>query len=59
MTTAQHEMAIAMAARDLVRSLAARKSGYEYELHKMADRLDAIAKEIGMTALTLVAAKAA
>jgi hypothetical protein len=55
---AADKMAIAIAARDLLRGLACRDSLFEYEMHAMANRVDEIAKEIGMTALTLKAARA-
>jgi hypothetical protein len=55
---AADKMAIAIAARDLLRGLACRDSSLEYEMHLMANRVDEIAKEIGMTALTLKAARA-
>jgi hypothetical protein len=50
---AKQKMQELMAARDTVRDLAVKNSTYEYDLHKMADRLDAIAKQIGIAALTL------
>lgn len=50
---ARINMKRAIDARDQVRNLAATNSTWESELHKMADRLDVIAKQIGLAALTL------
>ncbi len=54
-TVEQRVLRHAINTRDAVRDLAVMKSTYEYELHKMADRLDIIAKQIGLEALTLKA----
>jgi hypothetical protein len=59
LTIAADSMKQAMQLRDGLRSFAAANHGQvEYDCHKMADRMDAIAKEIGIAALTLKAAGA-
>jgi hypothetical protein len=58
MTNEQKTIQHAITVRDSLRDLAVMSSCNERELHRMADRVDVIAKEIGMTALTLKAAGA-
>ena len=55
-TAAQRTLKHAMNVRDGLRDLAVMSSVNEVELHRMADRVDAIAKQIGLAALTLKAA---
>jgi uncharacterized protein YidB (DUF937 family) len=49
----QNKMTQAIGIRDGLRDLAVMHSVNEIELHKMADRIDQIAKQIGISALTL------
>ena len=56
LSDAQFQIKHAISVRDGLRDLAVMKSCFEVELHRMADRVDAIAKQIGLQAITLKAA---